>query len=79
MLSCKDYVNETSKILDNEKLPVLKKLNILVHQMICHHCRKYLNQMKTTVEVANKLNHKTVSEKTKEVAVKNLKAYSDKQ
>ncbi len=77
MLSCKDFVRESSKILDNEKLSLIQKFSFYMHMVICHHCRKYLIQMKATVSVAKNLQNEAVSDEILEQSVSRLLKNTD--
>jgi len=78
MLSCNDFVKESSKLLDNEKMPLMQKFSFTMHRVICHHCRKYLKQMKTTVTVAENLQSEPVPKELLEQSVSQLKKFFDK-
>ena len=76
MLSCKDFVLQSAKILDNEELSFSQRLSNKFHIIICHHCRRYLKQAQITISVANKLVSEQVSDQTAEVAVSNMKTFT---
>jgi len=76
MLSCKDFVLKSAKIMDNDEMSSMEKFSFSMHRLICHHCRKYLRQMKTTESVAKNLNNEPAPKELLEESVSNLKAFS---
>ena len=76
MLSCKEFVNQSSKIVDNEELSLSEKISFKVHVFLCHHCKRYLKQAKTTVAVANKLVTEHAPDFITEKGVADMKEYS---
>jgi len=49
MLSCKDISHLASDHIDN-KLPFLTKMKIKMHLFMCHHCRAFIKQLRTTIK-----------------------------
>lgn len=45
MLTCKEATELASTALER-KLPFLKRLELRWHLFICHHCRRYFNQLR---------------------------------
>ncbi len=45
--TCKQVTEQASELLD-EDLPILKRLRLKMHLLICASCRRYLLQMKLT-------------------------------
>lgn len=60
MLSCKEITEHASDYLDKH-LPLHKQLNMKLHIFMCHHCRRYLAQLRTTIGVV-KLKPKIISD-----------------
>ncbi len=79
MLSCKEFVEQSAKIVDNEQLSIGQKLNNKLHLFICHHCRTYLKQAKTTVAVANKLENEPPTSPQIEQSIAEMKGFSASQ
>ena len=45
MLSCKEFVKQSYKVLDKEtKLTFMQRMNFGMHQFLCIHCRRFFNQ-----------------------------------
>ena len=68
MLSCKDISHLASEHIDNN-LPPLMKMKVKMHLFMCHKCRIFMKQFRTTVETvhaikpnphANKLEQETI-------------------
>ena len=55
MLSCKQFVEQTSQIIDNEALSIGQKINNKIHMFICIHCRNYLKQAQLASATAKNL------------------------
>lgn len=79
MLSCKEFVEQSAKVVDNEELTLGQKLNNKLHLFFCHHCRTYLKQAKTTVAVANQLKNEPPPSPQIEQSVADMKCFSDSQ
>ncbi len=78
MLSCKEFVQLSDKIIDAEKLSFAQIISNKLHLFFCHHCRNYLQQAKTVVLVANQLEHEPVPEPLIESCVTKMKTFSQK-
>ena len=46
MLNCREIADHSSDYLDG-RLPRSRRLAIWLHLMMCGHCRRYLNNLKT--------------------------------
>jgi len=79
MLSCKEFVEQSAKIVDNEELTIGQKLNNKLHLFFCHHCRTYLKQAKMTVAVANKLENEPATAPQIEQSIAEMKGFSASQ
>ena len=55
MLSCKQLVEKSDKILAEEPATLGEKMGVWLHLMMCRHCRNYLKQKQTMVAVAKNL------------------------
>ncbi len=77
MLNCKDFVLKSAKIMDNDEMSSMEKINFSMHRLMCHHCRKYLKQMEATDAVAKNLEKEPAPEGLMEQSVSNLKAFSE--
>lgn len=49
MLSCKDITEQANAYLDRE-LPLMKRLSVHMHLFVCVNCRRYMNQMRVTIQ-----------------------------
>lgn len=54
MLSCKDISHLASDHIDNN-LPFFTKLKVKMHIFICHDCRNFMNQFRSTVQTMGKM------------------------
>jgi len=54
MLSCKDISHLTSELLDN-KLSFSMRVKVKLHLLMCHSCRRFVKQMRTTVDTIKQL------------------------
>lgn len=79
MLSCKEFVEQSAKIVDSEELTLGQKLNNKLHLFFCHHCRTYLKQAKTTVAVANKLKNEPPTVPQIEQSITEMKCFCESQ
>ena len=77
MLSCKDFVQKSAKIMDKDEMSSMEKISFSMHRLMCHHCRKYLKQMAVTDAVAKKLDNEPAPEEFLEQSVSSLKAFSE--
>lgn len=48
MLSCKDITENASAYLDKE-MPLSARMSMRLHLFMCHHCRRYMDQLQMTV------------------------------
>ncbi len=78
MLDCKDFVLESAKLLDEDKMHPFRKFSFMLHLMICSNCRKYFKQIQTTHSLAANLDHEPVSDKIMEESILRIKAFTDK-
>ena len=54
MLSCKDITENANQYLDRE-LGFFGRLNVKIHLMICVNCKRYVEQLRTTIAMLGKL------------------------
>lgn len=75
MLSCKDITEKANEYMDRE-LPFWSRLSVKFHLLMCVHCRRYVNQLKVTVQALGLLKQSDdVNENTVELIVQNLKKH----
>ncbi|HEY5602272.1 MAG TPA: zf-HC2 domain-containing protein [Gammaproteobacteria bacterium] len=73
MLNCKDITKQASNYLDKE-LPYRARLQVRLHLLICVHCQRYINQLRTTIRTLGKLKKDIpVSEQVVDDIVNNLR------
>ena len=70
MLSCKELTEQAGDYLDKQ-LPLSKKLQLKMHLLLCHHCRRYLKQLRTTIHMV-KMTPKIISNEKAKQIVDNL-------
>jgi len=72
MLSCKDITEKASDYLDKE-LPFYTRMQVKLHVMMCVNCKRYLDQLRTTISALGKMKEETpVSEQVVDNIVNNL-------
>lgn len=49
MLKCRDFMQHADALVDNTELSFRERLSLWFHWLICHHCRRYLKQLKLLV------------------------------
>lgn len=79
MLSCKEFVLQASKIIENEELALGHRINNQFHLFFCHHCRNYLKQAKITASVAKNLQLEPASKEVIEETVSEMNSFSSDQ
>ncbi len=70
MLNCKDVTKHACDYLE-QHLPLHKRLQMKLHLIMCHHCRRYLRQMATTIGIL-KYQKKPISEEQAKQIVKKI-------
>lgn len=63
MLNCRQITDRASDYLD-EALPFWESLQLRLHLMLCHHCRRYFRQLRATVRALPGLAKTEVPEET---------------
>ena len=76
MLNCKDFVQQSGNLIDNEQLTIGQKINNKLHLFLCHHCRNYLNQASTVASMSSNLELEPASEQLIEKSVSKMKQSS---
>lgn len=64
MLNCKDFVKQQNERLDGQDTSFMQKVSLKMHEIICHHCRRYLKQLKLVDSVSHSMKDKSVDEAT---------------
>ena len=59
MLTCKELSVLSGDYLEHA-LPFKKKASVLLHLAICKHCRHYLSNLQTTIDVVRKHESQTI-------------------
>lgn len=52
MISCKDVSQEAHTYLDGE-MTLPRRAELMVHLMVCKHCRRYLKNLRLTLKTLN--------------------------
>ncbi|MFT5520699.1 MAG: hypothetical protein ACI9IA_001294 [Enterobacterales bacterium] len=76
MLSCRQFVERATDAEEYESASFGTKLSIKFHLFMCHHCRNYNLQFRTTTVVAKKLFTEDASKSIIDNAVVDMKNYS---
>ena len=75
MLSCKNITEEANSYLDKER-PFFTRMKVKMHLAICVNCRRYVDQLNTTIQALRNLKRADddiVSEDVVDNVVNNLK------
>ncbi|MGF1613718.1 MAG: anti-sigma factor family protein [Gammaproteobacteria bacterium] len=72
MLNCRQVTDRASDYLD-QALPFGERLQMRLHLLLCHHCRRYLRQLRATVQALPGLADAEVSEGTVSQVMQRLK------
>ena len=64
MLNCKDFVKQQNERLDGQDVSLMQRMSLKMHELICHHCRRYLKQLKLVDSVGHNLEQPAVDEAT---------------
>lgn len=49
MLKCRDVEQRADALVDNEPLHWRERMALRLHLLICHHCRRYVRQLRQLV------------------------------
>ncbi len=71
MLKCKDIAHRASHYLD-ANLPWHKKVGWYLHLALCHRCRRFVRQFRTTLAVAKRLRRQQCSTEELQKTLKSL-------
>ena len=64
MLNCKDFVKQQNERLDGREASFMERMSLKMHELICHHCRRYLKQLKLVDSVGHNISESTVDDAT---------------
>lgn len=78
MLNCKDISKLGSDHLDNN-LPFMKKWQVKMHLLLCHKCRNFIEQLRTTIRSINTLEVPSINKITLDKQVNQLMDIAKKQ
>lgn len=73
MLNCKQFVEQSLQIIENEKLSFWQHINNRLHLFLCVHCRKYLKQAQITATVAKNIESEPLPDQLIEKCVRDMK------
>lgn len=77
MLSCKKVVENTSEYLDGN-LSFSQKLKVKLHLFMCVHCRRYIRQIKQTIQMIGGSQKKQVPSETEKELMQEYQKVMDK-
>ncbi len=66
MLKCREVVHDTDLLLAQE-LSWHRRLSLRLHLMMCHHCRRYVTQLRRLLKAAPLLHRKASPEEVDRV------------
>ncbi|EUC68609.1 hypothetical protein Y017_04620 [Alcanivorax sp. 97CO-5] len=49
MLKCKDVVAKADALVDGTSLTMRERIALRMHLLMCHHCRRYVRQLRVLV------------------------------
>ncbi len=67
MWNCKQVVEHSSDYLDR-RLGLWARLQLRLHLIVCHHCRRYLRQLRATLGAVSGLEPRPREEEAKTLA-----------
>lgn len=53
LISCRDLAERASDYLDRD-LPLRSRLQVRLHLLLCENCRRYLDQLRATVDLVRR-------------------------
>lgn len=68
MLTCREVTELASGYLDRE-LPLLARAQMRMHLLMCSHCRRYVDQLASAVNLLKTLPHEVPSQDVEEQLV----------
>jgi len=71
MISCRDIAKLSSQYLDKD-LPLIKRMRIKVHLMMCIHCRRFMKQLQATINTVKCLKEPEITHSDIDNQVANL-------
>ena len=71
MLSCKEISNIASDYLDSN-LSTIMKMKVRMHLFMCHKCRNFVKQLKTTIDTLHGIKTPVPEKSTIDLQVKEL-------
>ncbi|ADE16011.1 hypothetical protein Nhal_2951 [Nitrosococcus halophilus Nc 4] len=74
MLSCREVTEKASDYLENT-LPWQQRLGIRLHLFLCHHCRRYLRQLRAVTIAFREMPKPEISEEAINKQIDNLKTH----
>jgi hypothetical protein len=73
MVSCKEIVDKANDYLDGQ-ISLPKRIGFRMHLFMCHHCNRYVRQLKTTIETLTRIEvPKCCDDETQQKIVETLK------
>jgi len=71
MISCRDIAKLSSQYLDKD-LPLITRMRIKMHLMMCVHCHRFMKQLQTTINTVKRLKEPEISHSDIDNQVANL-------
>lgn len=56
MITCEEFTNRVTEYLEGS-VPRGERFGMWLHLVLCHHCRRYLRQMKEVVDLLHDVPH----------------------
>ena len=72
MLTCREVTELANGYLDGE-LPVLTRMQVRLHLMMCKHCPNYIDQLASTTKMLRALPRQAPSAETEQAIIRLLK------
>ena len=77
MLSCKQFVERSSKIIENEALSLGQRVNNKLHMFFCMHCSNYIKQAQLVTETSKELQLDDAPDAVIKNSVSEMKNFSE--
>jgi len=66
VLSCRKVVQDADRLLAGE-LPWYRRLSVKLHLLMCHHCRRYVKQLRLLIRAVPRMHAKANDEEVSRI------------
>ena len=76
MLKCRDVAQHASAFIDGQ-IPWHQRPAWYLHLLVCHHCRRFVRHLRTTIQVAGRLGRRPATQAQVAQIVHTCEKHSD--